>query len=345
MNRVLVTGGAGYIGSHTTLSLLQAGFDVVVIDNFCNSSEEALRRVSELAGRSPVFVRGDIRDTALLNQLLADYPVKAVFHFAGLKAVGESMAQPMDYYSNNVIGTLTLCQAMATAGVHSLVFSSSATVYGSPSTVPITEEFPIGQTTNPYGRSKFIVEQMLADLAASDSRWHIALLRYFNPVGAHESGNIGEDPLGIPNNLLPYITQVAVGKRRELVVFGNDYPTVDGTGVRDYIHVMDLAEGHLAALNALQNLDGIHAWNLGTGQGYSVLQIIHAFQVASGRSVPYRIAPRRAGDIATCYANPTKAGRELCWTARRDLHTMMVDAWRWQMKNPDGYGRSLPSRH
>ncbi|MEY4316907.1 MAG: UDP-glucose 4-epimerase GalE [Pseudomonadota bacterium] len=345
LNRVLVTGGAGYIGSHTTLLLLQAGFDVVVLDNLCNSSAKALRRVAQLAGRSPVFVQGDIRDTGLLNQLLADYPVQAVFHFAGLKAVGESVAQPLDYCSNNVGGTLMLCQAMAAAGVYSLIFSSSATVYGTPSTVPITEEFPVGQTTNPYGRSKFIVEQMLADLVASDSRWHIALLRYFNPVGAHESGNIGEDPLGVPYNLFPYITQVAAGKRQELVVFGNDYPTVDDTGVRDYIHVMDLAEGHLAALNALQNRNGIHIWNLGTGQGYSVLQIIQAIQVVSGRSVPYRIAPRRAGDIATCYANPAKAEHDLCWIARRDLQTMIFDAWRWQMKNPDGYGSSFSGRY
>lgn len=344
MNRVmkvLVTGGAGYIGSHTTLALLLAGFDVVVLDNLSNASTEALRRVEELAGRALAFIEGDIRDRALLDELLAQHPVEAVLHFAGLKAVGESVIQPLRYYSNNLVGTVTLCQAMAAAGVFTLVFSSSATVYGDPATVPITEDQPVGQTTNPYGRSKFIVEQVLDDLAASDSRWRVALLRYFNPVGAHESGQIGEDPRGIPNNLLPYITQVAVGKLPELVVFGNDYPTVDGTGVRDYIHVMDLAEGHLAALEVLNTSPpprlGTYVWNLGTGQGYSVLQMVQAFEAASGCPVPYRLAPRRPGDIATCYADPAKAATELGWTAKRDLHTMMRDAWHWQEQNPDGY--------
>lgn len=339
-NKVLVTGGAGYIGSHTTLTLLQSGFEVVVLDNLCNSTSESLRRVAQLAGRTPIFVEGDIRDRSLLDQLLAQHPVQAVFHFAGLKAVGESVAQPLAYYSNNVGGTVTLCQAMAAAGVFTLVFSSSATVYGDPATVPITEDQPVGQATNPYGRSKFMVEQVLGDLAASDTRWRVALLRYFNPVGAHESGQIGEDPNGIPNNLLPFVAQVAVGQRPELAVFGHDYPTVDGTGVRDYIHVVDLAEGHLAALatlNATYTLPGAHLWNLGTGQGYSVLQVVHAFEAASGRPVPYRLAPRRPGDIATCYADPAKAATELGWAAKRDLHTMMRDAWRWQSQNPDGY--------
>ena len=338
--KLLVTGGAGFIGSHTTLALLQAGFDVMVLDNLCNGSAESLRRVAQLAGRAPVFVQGDIRDRALLDQLLAQQKVQAVLHFAGLKAVGESVSQPPRYYDNNVGGTVTLCQAMAAAGVFTLVFSSSATVYGDPATVPITENQPAGHTTNPYGRSKFMVEQVLVDLATSDPRWRVALLRYFNPVGAHESGQMGEDPHGIPNNLLPYITQVAVGRLPELAVFGNDYPTVDGTGVRDYIHVVDLAEGHLAALaalNATHTRPGTHVWNLGTGQGYSVLQMVEAFEAASSRPVPYRLAPRRPGDIATCYADPTKAATELGWTAKRDLNTMMRDAWRWQVHNPDGY--------
>ncbi len=334
---VLVTGGAGYIGSHATLALLQAGFDVVVLDNLCNSSAESLRRVGQLAGRAPVFVLGDIRDRALLDKLLAQHSVQAVLHFAGLKAVGESVAQPLAYYSNNVGGTVNLCQAMSAAGVFTLVFSSSATVYGDPATVPITEDQSVGDTTNPYGRSKFMVEQVLGDMAASDSRWRVALLRYFNPVGAHDSGQIGEDPNGIPNNLLPFVAQVAMGQRPELVVFGYDYPTVDGTGVRDYIHVVDLAEGHLAALKAMDSRPGVNAWNLGTGQGYSVLQVVRAFEVASGRHVSYRLAPRRPGDIAICYADPAKAATELGWAAKRDLHTMMRDAWRWQKMNPNGY--------
>jgi UDP-glucose 4-epimerase len=336
---VLVTGGAGYIGSHTTLALLQAGFDVVVLDNLCNASAESLKRVAQLAGRAPVFVEADIRDRAVLDRLFAEYAVDAVLHFAGLKAVGESVAQPLRYYSNNVGGTVTLCQAMAAAGVFTLVFSSSATVYGDPATVPITEDAPVGATTNPYGRSKLMVEDMLRDVAASDPRWRIAILRYFNPVGAHDSGLIGEDPNGIPNNLLPYIAQVAVGKLPELAVFGNDYPTPDGTGVRDYIHVVDLAEGHLCALRALAEptRTGAHVWNLGTGQGYSVLEMVRAFEAASGQPVPYRVATRRPGDIATCYADPGKGEHELGWKARRGLDDMMRDAWRWQHMNPDGY--------
>ena len=336
-----MTGGAGYIGSHTTLTLLQAGFGVVVLDNLCNASAESLRRVEQLAGRAPVLVQGDIRDRALLDRLLVQHSVIAVLHFAGLKAVSKSVAQPLTYYSNNLVGTLNLCQAMAAAGVFTLVFSSSATVYGDPATVPITEDQPVGHATSPYGRSKFMVEKVLGDLAASDSRWRVALLRYFNPVGAHHSGQIGEDPNGVPNNLLPFVAQVAVGQRPELEVFGHDYPTVDGTGVRDYIHVVDLSEGHLAALNAMRHLTGIHAWNLGTGKGYSVLQIVKAFEAASGQSIPYRLAQRRPGDIATCYANPAKAAAELGWTAKRDLFTMMSDSWRWQMMNPDGYKSSI----
>ncbi|MBU1962847.1 MAG: UDP-glucose 4-epimerase GalE [Gammaproteobacteria bacterium] len=338
MNKpILVTGGAGYIGSHTTLALLQAGFDVVVLDNLSNSSSESLARVAEIAGRTPTFVQGDIRDRERLDSMLSQYPVSAVLHFAGLKAVGESVREPLSYYENNVAGTVTLCQAMAAAGVYRLVFSSSATVYGEPSSMPIHEEMPTGQPTNPYGRSKLMIEEVLRDLVASDPRWSVALLRYFNPVGAHESGRIGEDPNGIPNNLLPYIAQVAVGKLSELSVFGNDYPTPDGTGVRDYIHVVDLAEGHLKALRAIAHQPGVGIWNLGTGQGYSVLEMVRAFEQASGQPVAYRIAPRRAGDIAACWADPSKAERELGWRAQRGLDEMMRDAWRWQSRNPKGY--------
>jgi UDP-glucose 4-epimerase len=334
---VLVTGGAGYIGSHTTLVLLQAGFNVVVLDNLCNSTTEPLRRVAKLAGRAPVFVEGDIRDRVLLDHLLVKYSVQSVLHFAGLKAVGESLNQPLSYYDINVGGTVNLCQAMVAAGIFTFVFSSSATVYGDPAVVPVTEEQPVGAVTNPYGRSKFIAEQVLTDLVASAPCWRVALLRYFNPVGAHESGQIGEDPSGTPNNLIPFITQVAVGKLQELVVFGHDYPTLDGTGVRDYIHVMDLAEGHLAALYALQNRSGVSVWNLGTGRAFSVLQIIREFELVSGLKIPYRLAPRRPGDIATCFANSIKASKELGWIAKRNLPAMMRDSWRWQMMNPVGY--------
>lgn len=334
---VFVIGGAGYIGSHTALLLLRAGFNVVVLDNLCNSSAESLSRVAKIAGRSPTFVQGDIRDKALMQRIFAEHSIQSVLHFAGLKAVGESVSQPLRYYDNNVHGSQVLLQAMAEAGVFNFVFSSSATVYGEPAHMPISEACPVGRPTNPYGRSKLMVEDMLCDLAASDPRWRIAILRYFNPVGAHESGLIGEDPNGIPNNLLPYIAQVAVGKLSELAVFGNDYPTSDGTGVRDYIHVMDLAEGHLRALEALQTRAGTHVWNLGTGQGYSVLEMVRAFEAASGRPVPYRIVPRRPGDIATCYSDPSKAQRELGWAAKRDLPQMMQDAWRWQAMNPAGY--------
>ena len=337
MSTILVTGGAGYIGSHTTLALLQAGFEVVVLDNLCNSSSESLTRVARLAGRAPVFVEGDVRDRAVLNRVFAEHAVDAVLHFAGLKAVGESVAQPLRYYDNNVHGSLVLLHAMADAGVFRFVFSSSATVYGEPVQMPISEACPVGHPTNPYGRSKLMVEDILRDLAESDPRLRIALLRYFNPVGSHESGQIGEDPNGIPNNLLPYIAQVALGKRPELAVFGKDYPTPDGTGVRDYIHVVDLAEGHLRALEALEKRSGAQVWNLGTGQGYSVLDMVRAFEAASGKPVPYRIAPRRPGDIATCYADPAKAERELCWRAMRGLPEMMRDAWRWQTMNPNGF--------
>jgi len=338
LKTILITGGAGYIGSHTTLKLLQAGMQVVVLDNLCNSAKDSLQRVARLAEREPLFVQGDVRDRELLDRLFAEHSVEAVMHFAGLKAVGESVAQPLYYYDNNVHGSQVLLQACARAGIFKMVFSSSATVYGEPAQMPISESCPLGQPTNPYGRSKQMVEDMLRDVAAADPRWSVAILRYFNPVGAHESGCIGEDPNGIPNNLLPYIAHVAVGKLSELSVFGNDYPTADGTGVRDYIHVEDLAEGHLRALEALQNRTGAHVWNLGTGKGFSVLEMVHAFEAASGRPVPYRVVPRRPGDIATCYADPTRAEKELSWKAKRGLNQMMQDAWRWQMQNPNGYG-------
>lgn len=336
MSRVLVTGGAGYIGSHTVVELLQAGHDVVVLDNLCNSSAESLRRVELITGRRPEFVEGDVRDAALLTRLFATTQIDVVMHFAGLKAVGESVAMPLAYYDNNVGGTLALCRAMADAGVFNIVFSSSATVYGEPATMPIREDFPTATPANPYGRSKLMAEEILTDLARSDKRWSVALLRYFNPVGAHESGLIGEDPAGIPNNLLPFIAQVAVGRLPQLLVFGDDYPTRDGTGVRDYIHVVDLALGHLKALERITVDKGVSVWNLGTGRGCSVLEMIHAFEIASGRPVPYRIVPRRAGDIAECWSDPSRAERELGWKAERGLDQMTADAWRWQSSNPDG---------
>lgn len=335
--KILVTGGAGYIGSHTTLALLEAGYEVVVLDNLCNSSAESLHRVERICGKAPIFVQGDIRDRALLDEIFANYRIEAVLHFAGLKAVGESVRESLSYYENNVAGSVSLCQSMAAAGVFRLVFSSSATVYGEPAQMPISEDFPTGIPTNPYGRSKLMVEDVLRDLAVADSRWSIALLRYFNPVGAHESGLIGEDPNGIPNNLLPYVAQVAIGKLKELSVFGNDYPTADGTGVRDYIHVVDLADGHLKALQRISSRPGLNVWNLGTGKGYSLLEMVQAFEQVSGRPVPYRIVARRSGDIAECWANPHKAERELGWKAERGLQMMMEDAWRWQSLNPQGY--------
>ncbi|XKE47249.1 UDP-glucose 4-epimerase GalE [Halomonas organivorans] len=334
---ILVTGGAGYIGSHMALSLLEHGHEVVVLDNFANASPESLRRVETLTGRRVTLVEGDIRDRPLLDELFATHAVTDVLHFAGLKAVGQSVEQPLRYFDNNVGGTLTLCQAMEAAGVRRLVFSSSATVYGDAASMPIHEGLPTGTPTNPYGRSKLMVEELLRDLARADDRWSIALLRYFNPVGAHESGLIGEDPHDLPNNLVPFIAQVAVGRREALSVFGNDYPTPDGTGVRDYIHVMDLVEGHLAAMQAIERAPGVGIWNLGTGRGYSVLEMVRAFEAASGREVPYHIAPRRDGDIAECWADPRKARLELDWHARRDLDAMMADTWRWQSRNPRGY--------
>jgi UDP-glucose 4-epimerase len=335
--RVLVTGGAGYIGSHTTLALLQGHQDVVVVDNLCNSSAVSLERVAEIAGRKPFFIEGDVRNGALLESVFAEYSIDVVLHFAGLKAVSESVSEPLHYYDNNVHGSQVLLQAMANAGVFTFVFSSSATVYGEPAQMPISEDCAARQPTNPYGRTKLMVEDILRDLAVSDPRWRISILRYFNPVGAHNSGLIGEDPDGIPSNLLPYIAQVAVGKLPEWVVFGDDYPTHDGTGVRDYIHVVDLAEGHLRALDALETRTGTHVWNLGTGHGYSVLEMVRAFEAASGKPVPYRIAARRPGDIAICYADPSKAERELGWKAKCGVPEMIRDAWRWQQMNPNGY--------
>jgi len=335
--RILVTGGAGYIGSHACLALLEAGYDVVVLDNLVNSKEEPLERVQQIAGKSLEFHKVDLLDTGALDRVFEGAPINAVIHFAGLKAVGESVAMPLRYYHNNVTGTLHLCEAMRRHEVNKIVFSSSATVYGDPHTVPITEEFPLLPPTNPYGRSKRMIEEILCDIPASGERWDIALLRYFNPVGAHPSGLIGEDPNGIPNNLFPYITQVAVGKRKELSVFGSDYPTVDGTGVRDYIHVVDLADGHLNALERLASNPGIVTYNLGTGRGYSVLEVVKEFEKVSGRAVPYTIVERRPGDIAACYADASKAKREMGWSAKRGMDEMCADAWRWQSLNPDGY--------
>jgi len=336
MKSILVTGGAGYIGSHTVLLLLEAGHHVVVLDNLSNSSRESLNRVERLVGKSVEFVEGDIRDANCLDALFSDYDIAAVIHFAGLKAVGESVAMPLSYYDCNVTGSLRLLEAMERAGVHTMVFSSSATVYGDPATVPIREDFPLS-STNPYGASKLHIEDMLRDLYRSNETWKLALLRYFNPVGAHESGQIGEDPAGIPNNLMPYIAQVAVGKREKLGVFGGDYPTPDGTGVRDYIHVMDLAQGHLAALNALETNGGLLTVNLGTGRGYSVLEMVAAFSQASGQPVPYEIVERRPGDVASCYADPAHANAVLGWEAQRGIEQMCADHWRWQKQNPEGF--------
>jgi UDP-glucose 4-epimerase len=327
--KILVTGGTGYIGSHTCVALQQAGHEVVIVDNLSNSKRSVVDRIKKIAGRAPVFVEGDVRDKSLLLRLMREHHVGAVIHFAGLKAVGESVTQPLRYYDWNVAGTVTLCEAMAESGVKSLIFSSSATVYGDPASVPIREDFPTG-ATNPYGRSKLMIEEILADLHKSDSSWRIARLRYFNPVGAHESGLIGEEPGGIPNNLMPFVAQVAAGQRDKLSVFGSDYPTSDGTGVRDYIHVVDLAGGHLAALDYLQREGGLLTVNLGTGCGYSVLDMVRAFERASGRSVPYQIVDRRPGDIAECWADPALAERLLGWKATRDIDAMCLDTWRWQ---------------
>ncbi|TMP70600.1 UDP-glucose 4-epimerase GalE [Pseudoalteromonas sp. S1609] len=334
---ILVTGGAGYIGSHTVLELLQQGSDVIVIDNLSNSSEESLERVKKITGKAITFYQGDILDKSFLDSVFAKHNIDSVIHFAGLKAVGESVAKPIAYYQNNVQGTLTLVDAMRDAGVFKLVFSSSATVYGDPASLPIREDFPVGGTTNPYGTSKLMVEMMLQDIAKSDQRFAFAILRYFNPVGAHESGLIGEDPNGIPNNLLPFISQVAVGKLKQLAIFGDDYDTVDGTGVRDYIHVVDLALGHLKALDKIAAETGALIYNLCTGNGYSVLQMVNAFIKASDQAIPYAVSPRRPGDIAACYAAPEKALSELGWQAERGIDVMMQDTWRWQSNNPNGY--------
>lgn len=333
---ILVTGGAGYIGSHVCVELLDAGHPVTVFDNFCNSSPEALARIERITGKAPTLVRGDIRDRAALVDALKSSGATAVIHFAGLKAVGESVQQPLAYYDNNVVGTLRLLEAMAQCDVRTLVFSSSATVYGDPQRLPLTEDHPLS-ATNPYGRSKLMVEDMLRDLQVSDPSWRIGILRYFNPVGAHVSGLIGEDPRGVPNNLMPYVAQVAIGRREQLQVWGQDYPTPDGTGVRDYIHVVDLAIGHLRALERLRRQDGGLTVNLGTGVGYSVLDMVRAFEAASGKPVPYAVAPRRAGDIASCYADPSAAAELLGWRAERGLTAMCEDAWRWQSSNPSGY--------
>ena len=335
--RILVTGGAGYIGSHTCLELLNQGHEVVVADNLCNSSEEALNRVKELTGKDLAFYKVDLLDKEGLDQMFDREKIDAVIHFAGLKAVGESVAKPLEYYHNNITGTLNLCDSMRNHGVKKIIFSSSATVYGDPAFVPITEDCPKGKIINPYGQTKSMLEQVLTDLHVADPEWNVILLRYFNPVGAHESGRIGEDPSGIPNNLTPYITQVAVGKLKEVNVFGNDYDTPDGTGVRDYIHVMDLAVGHVKALKKFDDQPDVYIYNLGTGRGYSVLEMIQAFSKAVGHDIPYVIKPRRAGDIATCYADATKAKNELGWTAERDIDDMCRDAWRWQSQNPNGY--------
>jgi len=341
---ILVTGGAGYIGSHTCIELLQAGFETLVLDNLSNSSKEALNRVEKITGKRVEFIEGDVRDAQLLNKIFSDYKIQGVIHFAGLKAVGESCEQPLMYYNNNIISTLILCQAMETAGVKKLVFSSSATVYGDPEVLPLTEDMPLS-ATNPYGRSKLIIEDMLRDLPEADrlnntQPWAVALLRYFNPVGAHTSGTIGEDPSDTPNNLMPFITQTAVGRRKELSVFGSDYDTVDGTGVRDYIHVVDLAKGHVKAIEKLLSktgIDGVQAYNLGTGNGISVLQMVKAFAEENQVKVPYKLVPRRPGDVAACYANADKAREELDWQAQLSLQDMVKDSWHWQHNNPDGY--------
>ena len=337
MSKVLVTGGAGFIGSHTSLVLLEAGFQVVVLDNFSNSSKESLVRVKRLSNKSLDVIEGDVRNEALLGEIFRNHHFEAVLHFAGLKAVGESVNKPLDYYCNNVEGIIGLCSVMSQMAVQKLVFSSSCTVYGNPQKLPITEEGQAYEPTNPYGRSKLMAERILEDLATSQSKWKIASLRYFNPIGAHESGLIGEDPLGAPHNLLPYMTQVAIGRRNKLQIFGNNYATIDGTAVRDYIHIMDLAEGHLAALRALEKKNGFNIWNLGTGVGYSVLEVIKAFEMVSSRTVPYSFEPRRSGDIDKIFADSSKAQKELNWKAKRDLVAMVRDAWRWQLTNPNGY--------
>ena len=334
---ILVTGGAGFIGSHTCVEMLNAGYEVIVVDNLCNASEEAIRRVEKITGKNVTFYKADIRDKEALDQIFDKESVECVIHFAGLKAVGESVAKPLEYYQNNIAGTLTLCDVMRNHNVKNIIFSSSATVYGDPAFIPITEECPKGQCTNPYGWTKSMLEQVLTDIQKADPEWNVVLLRYFNPIGAHKSGLIGENPNGIPNNLMPYITQVAVGKLKELGVFGDDYDTPDGTGVRDYIHVVDLAKGHVKALKKLEDHSGLNIYNLGTGHGYSVLDIVKNFEAATGVKIPYVIKPRRAGDIATCYSDASKAERELGWKAEYGIKEMCEDSWRWQSMNPNGY--------
>ena len=334
---LLVTGGAGYIGSHTVVELLDAGYDVVVLDNLSNSSYKAIERVKEITGKKVRFYEADMLDAQALDMIFAEEDIEGVIHFAGLKAVGESVYEPWLYYHNNVSGTLNLTRMMAERGCKKIIFSSSATVYGDPKEIPITEECPKGFCTNPYGWTKWMIEQILTDLHTADPEWSVVLLRYFNPIGAHASGMIGEDPKGIPNNLLPYVSQVAVGRLEKLGVFGNDYPTPDGTGVRDYIHVVDLAKGHVKALQKFDDKPEVSVYNLGTGHGYSVLEVVDAFEKASGQKIPYEIKERRAGDIATCYADSTKAKNELGWVAEKGIEEMCADAWRWQSQNPNGY--------
>lgn len=337
MSRILVTGGAGFIGSHTIVELQKAGYEVVVVDNLDNSSKTSLERVQKITGLPVAFYQVDIRDRAGLDRILTEHPCDACIHFAGLKAVGESVEKPWEYYENNIGGTLTLLDVLRRHSCKNIIFSSSATVYGDPAEIPITEKCPKGQCTNPYGWTKSMLEQIMMDMQKADPEWNIVLLRYFNPIGAHPSGTIGEDPNGIPNNLMPYITQVAIGKRKELGVFGNDYDTHDGTGVRDYIHVVDLARGHVCALKAIDRRCGLAIYNLGTGHGYSVLDVVKAFEKANGVKVPYSIKPRRAGDIATCYSDPAKAERELGWKAEYGIEEMCRDSWHWQCQNPNGY--------
>ena len=335
--KILVTGGAGYIGSHTCVELLNEGHEVIILDNLYNSSRKAVDRIEEITGKKVTFYEADIRDRAGIQAVFDQEQIDAVIHFAGLKAVGESVAKPIEYYENNIGGTLTLCDVMRSHGVKNIIFSSSATVYGDPAEIPITESCPKGVCTNPYGWTKSMLEQILTDIHTSDNEWNVVLLRYFNPIGAHKSGMIGEDPKGIPNNLLPYVAQVAIGKLPQIGVFGNDYDTPDGTGVRDYIHVVDLARGHVKALAKLTAGSGVNVYNLGTGNGYSVLDVIHAFEKACGHELPYEIKPRRPGDIATCYAKCDKAREELGWEAEFGIEEMCADSWRWQSQNPDGY--------
>jgi UDP-glucose 4-epimerase len=336
MSTVLVTGGAGFIGSHTSVELLNAGYDIIILDNFVNSKPESLKRIKELTGKDFKFYQADIRDEEAMTKVFAENKIDAVIHFAGLKSVPQSVKEPLNYYDNNIAGTVCLCRVMDNAGCKKLVFSSSATVYGSKNPSPLREDMPTGGTTNPYGTTKYFIEQILQDLCISDSEWGVSILRYFNPIGAHKSGRIGEDPNGIPGNLMPYITQVAIGKLECLNVCGNDYPTPDGTGVRDYIHVVDLALGHIKALDRLLKVKGCEVYNLGTGKGYSVLDVVKAFEKASGIKINYRIAPRRAGDVACCYADATKAKEVLGWQAQYDIDDMCADSWRWQSQNPNG---------